>query len=308
MTTQKHRLITRSDFDGLVCAVLLKEIGAIDELSFVHPKDMQDGKIAVTERDIITNLPFVPGCFMAFDHHVSETQRVSELYPNYVNNPKAPSAARVVYDYYGGQKRFVNIPSELLAAVDKADSARYSLDEILYPSGWVLLSFLMDSRTGLGRFRDFTISNYQLMMNMVDFCRNHPVEEILAMPDVKERVNLYFEHLAKATEQIKRCAAEDGELLILDFSQEAIIYAANRFLVYALYPKAKASIHVMHNNTKDRIVYAVGKSIFNRSLKQSIGLLMLELGGGGHDGAGTCQIDYVNSEATLSYIKSRLRD
>ncbi|MDI9408295.1 MAG: exopolyphosphatase [Candidatus Pacebacteria bacterium] len=308
MSSNKHRLITRSDFDGLVCAVLLKEIGAIDEVTFVHPKDMQDGKIKVTENDILSNLPFVPSCFMAFDHHVSETERIVGDYPNYINNPDAPSAARVVYNYYGGPARFLNISDELMAAVDKADSANYTLEDILYPSDWVLLSFLLDSRTGLGRFREFKISNYQLMMNMVDYFRDHAVAEILSLPDVKERVDLYNEHTSKATEQIKRCAKLEGDIVELDFKNEPIIYAANRFLVYALFPTAAVSIHSVHNNTKDRIVFAVGKSILNRRLKQSIGRLMLELGGGGHDGAGTCQIDFADAETTLSYIKTRLRD
>ena len=307
MSSDKHRLITRSDFDGLVCAVLLKEIGAIDAIMFVHPKDMQDGKIAVTDNDILSNLPYVQNCFMAFDHHISETGRIGEIYPNYVNKPDSPSAARVVYNYYGGAKRFPNISKELMEAVDQADSAGYSLDDVLAPKNWVLLNFIMDSRTGLGRFRDFTISNYQLMMNMVDYFRNHSVEEILELPDVKERVSLFAEHSAKAREQIQRCAKLDGEILLLDFSDEPVIYAASRFLVYALYPTATVSIHSMHNNAKDKMVFAVGKSIFNRSLKQSIGMLMLELGGGGHDGAGTCQIDYADAETTLSYIKSRLR-
>ena len=304
--SQQYRLITRSDFDGLVSAVLLKELGMIKEIMFVHPKDMQDGKIVVTDQDIITNLPYVDDCHLCFDHHESETQRVAAA-ENYIIDAKAPSAARVVYDHYGGAEAFPHISPDLITAVDKSDSANYSLEDILNPINWVLLSFIMDSRTGLGRFRNFRISNYQLMMNLIDYCRNMTVGEIIALPDVQERVALYNEHQKLAREQIARCAKLDGKIIQLDFSNEPVIYAANRFLGYALFPDAQVSIHLVHNNTKDKMVYAVGKSIINRSLSISIGNLMLELGGGGHDGAGTCQIDYANADTALSYIISRLK-
>ena len=185
----QYRLVTRSDFDGLVCGVLLKEMNLIDEIVFVHPKDMQDGKIAISERDITTNLPYVAGCYLAFDHHSSEVERAHGSIPaNYVIDPAARSAARVVYRYFGGQEGFPRVGDDIMVAVDKADSAQFSIDEILSPDGWALLNFLMDSRTGLGRFRKFRISNYELMMQLINYCRNHTVEEILALPDVRERV------------------------------------------------------------------------------------------------------------------------
>src|SRR6185436_18521390 len=191
MSTDKYRLVTRSDFDGLVCAVLLKELDLVEDIKFVHPKDMQDGKVPISDRDITTNLPYVPGVHLAFDHHQSEVSRVGKQ-ENHIIDPDAPSAARVVYDHYGGKERFPTISDELMEAVDQADSAEYSEEEILNPKGWVLLNFLMDARTGLGRFRDFRISNYQLMMQLIDACRHHTVEEILELPDVRERVDMYF--------------------------------------------------------------------------------------------------------------------
>src|ERR1700719_2491685 len=169
-TTEQCRLVTRSDFDGLVCAALLKELGILDEIKFVHPKDMPDGLVEVTDRDITTNLPYVPGVRLAFDHHESENLRLAETAENHIMIPDALSAARVVYDYFGGAERFSRVTEPLMEAVDKADSARCSLDEIKSPTGWILLSFLMDPRTGLGRFRDFRISNYQLMMKLIDAC------------------------------------------------------------------------------------------------------------------------------------------
>src|ERR671920_1916834 len=156
----------------------------------------QDGAVAVTERDILTNLPYTPGAHLVFDHHHSETLRNAGAPANHVIDADAPSAARVVYDFYGGAGAFPQVSEELMRAVDQADSAAYDLDDVLNPTGWTLLNFLMDSRTGLGRFRDFRISNYQLMMKLIDYCRDHSVEEVLALPDVKARVELYEAHKA----------------------------------------------------------------------------------------------------------------
>lgn len=301
---EKYRLVTRSDFDGLVCAVLLKHLDLIDEIKFVHPKDMQDGKIEITSNDITTNLPFVFGVHLAFDHHLSETLRNIGGHPNHVIFPDAPSAARVVYEYFGGAKTFPPAWQEMMEAVDKSDSAQFSEDEILHPQGWVLLNFLMDSRTGLGRFRDFRISNYQLMMDLIDYCKNHDINDIMLLPDVQERVSLYFEQTDRFRAQINRCATVYQNLVVLDLRPEEIIFAGNRFMIYALYPQCNISIHVLWGLKAQNTVFAVGKSILNRTSKTNIGALMLEYGGGGHPNAGTCQIDNDRAPAVLTDLIS----
>ncbi|MGR0186449.1 exopolyphosphatase [Azospirillum aestuarii] len=302
----KYRLVTRSDFDGLVCAVLLKELGILDEIKFVHPKDMQDGKVEISDRDITTNLPYVPGVHLAFDHHLSETIRVGKR-DNHIIEADAPSAARVVYNYYGGKERFPTISDEMMAAVDQADSAQYGIEDILKPQGWTLLNFIMDARTGLGRFRDFRISNYQLMMELIDYCRSHGIDEILALPDVKERVDLYTEHEAKFSDQLARCSTIRGNVVIIDLRREETIFAGNRFMIYAMYPESNVSIHVLWGLKQQNTVLACGKSIINRSSKTNIGPLMLEYGGGGHEAAGTCQVDNDKAEAVLEEIVGRMR-
>ncbi|MCR6630306.1 MAG: exopolyphosphatase [Magnetospirillum sp.] len=302
----KYRLVTRSDFDGLVCAVLLKELGILDEIKFVHPKDMQDGKVEISDRDITTNLPYVPGVHLAFDHHLSETIRVGKR-DNHIIEADAPSAARVVYNYYGGKERFPTISDAMMAAVDQADSAQYGIEDILKPQGWTLLNFIMDARTGLGRFRDFRISNYQLMMELIDYCRNHGIDEILALPDVKERVDLYTEHEAKFSDQLARCSTIRGNVVVIDLRREETIYAGNRFMIYAMYPESNVSIHVLWGLKQQNTVLACGKSIINRSSKTNIGPLMLEYGGGGHEAAGTCQVDNDKAEAVLEEIVGRMR-
>lgn len=301
-TPTKFRLVTRSDFDGLVCAVLLRELDLIDEIKFVHPKDMQDGKIAIDARDITTNLPYVASAHLAFDHHLSETVRNQGERPNHIIQADAPSAARVVYNYYGGQKTFPQISQDMMVAVDKADAAQFTREEVLNPRDWVLLNFLMDARTGLGRFREFRVSNYQLMMDLITYCKSHTIQEIMELPDVKERIDVYFEHEALALEQINRCTRVYGNLAVLDLRHESTIFAANRFMIYAMYPETNISIHVLWGLQQQNTVFATGKSILNRTSRTNVGELMLQYGGGGHLNAGTCQVANDQAETVLQAL------
>lgn len=303
-----HRLVTRSDFDGLACAMMFKELGMIDEIKFVHPKDVQDGKIDLYSTDITTNLPYDPRVGMAFDHHESEEERLkaTQTGGKLIIDPEARSAARVVYNYYGGAKTFPRISEDLMSAVDKGDSADFTRDEILHPTGWVLLHYLMDARTGLGRFHDFRISNYQLMMELIDYCLSHSIEEILELPDVKERTTLYFEQQELFQAQLRRIARVEGKVVILDLRNEDVIYAGNRFMIYAMYPEAEISVHVAWGFRKQNTAVMIGKSIINKNSKVDIGMLCLQYGGGGHHNAGTCQLDNDTVDAQLPGIIAAL--
>lgn len=304
---KRYRLITRSDMDGLVCGILLKDLDLIDDITFAHPKDMQDGLIEVGPDDITTNLPYVEGVYMAFDHHASEVERVGGQKNNHIIDGAAPSAARVVYDYFGGKNRFPKIPEEMMKAVDKADSAAFFKEDILDPKGWELLSFIMDARTGLGRFRDFNISNYQLMMQLIDYCRTHDdIKDILNLPDVRERVDLYKEHQIKFKQQVERCAKVHKNLILLDLRNEETIFAGNRFMIYALFPQCNISCHVMWGKNRQNTVMAIGKSILNKTSKTHVGKLCLEYNGGGHEAAGTCQIDNLKADETLDALIKRI--
>ena len=301
MAEKKFRLVTRSDMDGLVCAVILKEVGIIDEITFVHPKDMQDGTIEITENDIITNLPYVAKAHLVFDHHESEAMRNGKA-DNYFIDASAPSAARIVYNYYGGAEKLPQVSVDMMEAVDKADAAQFTIGDILNPQGWELLSFLMDSRTGLGRFREFTVSNYQLMMDLIDYCIDHDINDIMKLPDVVERVELFNKYSDDFIEQLQRCTTLHDNLVILDLRDEEIIYPGNRFTIYALFPDTNISIHVLWGFKQQNTVFATGKSIVNRSSKTNIGELMYKYGGGGHNAAGTCQIDNDKAEDTLKEL------
>ena len=297
-----RRLVTRSDFDGLVCAALMKELGMLEDILFVHPKDVQDGKVELSASDVTTNLPYRPEVGMSFDHHSSEDARVTEQADNRVAISSADSAARVVYEYFGGAQRFKRVSADMMEAVDKADAAKFKESEILDPKGWILLSFLMDPRTGLGRFRDFRVSNYELMLQLIDLCLERGVDEILAYPDVAERVELYREHAEAASEQIRRCSTVHGQVVVLDLREEELIHPTNRFMIYALHPQCTVSVHVLWGLRKQNTVLAVGRSIIDRSSTFDIGRLMLANGGGGHEAAGTCQIDNDRAEAVLGEV------
>ena len=309
MTAPLFRLVTRSDFDGLVCAVLFKELGMIGNIAFVHPKDVQDGRVQLDKNDITTNLPYSPYVHLCFDHHHSETVRKSpSARLNHIINAEAPSAARVVYDYYGGKERFTNISDEMMVAVDKADAAQFSRDEIVDPKDWVLLNFIMDPRTGLGRFRNFRISNYDLMMQLIEQCRTQTIEEILASPDVQERMTLYFEHKEKAEAQLRECTQVHGNVLVLDLRDADPIWCTNRFMLYALFPDCNVSMHVMWGVHRQNTVFAVGKSIINRSSSVNIGDLMLSYEGGGHKNAGTCQVANEKAPEVMQELIQKLQD
>jgi nanoRNase/pAp phosphatase (c-di-AMP/oligoRNAs hydrolase) len=295
------RLLTRSDFDGLACAALLKELGVIDSWKFVHPKDLQDGLVEVGPEDVLANVPYVPGAALWFDHHTSETERLgSDLVFEGESRP-ADSAARVIYEYYGGVKRLPHF-EEMVKAVDKVDAAKLSVDEILNPAGWVLLGFIMDPRTGLGRFRDFRISNYQLMEKLISEVARENIDEVLADADVKERVELYFEQDRLFREMVAAHTRTDANVIITDLRDVDPIYTGNRFLIYSLYPEQNISLWVVDGRNKQNCPIAVGHSVINRSSKTDVGALMLRYGGGGHPQVGTCQVLYDEADRAIAEI------
>lgn len=304
---KKYRLVTRADFDGVVAGGLMIEMGLIDDVVFAEPKEMQDGLVKITSNDITTNLPYVEGVHLCFDHHVSETERVGDR-DNHIIDPNAPSAARVVYNHFGGKEAFPSIPDELMDAVDKADSAQYSEEDILAPEPWTLLNYILDPRTGLSRYEHFEISHEQLMKDMMVYVRHHPVDEILTIPDVEERTHLYLEHEEKFELQLRDCSTVHGRTVVVDLRNEEQIFAGNRFTIYAIYPACNVSIQLTKTPDGAKTIMAVGKSILDRSNTANIGSIMLEYGGGGHANAGTCQIESDRAEEVLQQLIQRLND
>ena len=295
------RLVTRSDFDGLICGMLLKEADIIDSWTFVHPKDLQDGLFQPTENDVLANVPYVKGCGMWFDHHTSENDRLGWNQDVKGESRLAPSAARIIYEYYGGESKFPNY-KEMIEAVDKVDSGQLSREEILNPSGWILLGFISDPRTGLGRFREFRISNYQLMEELINLFRNMKIEEILDLPDVKERVDMYFDQTEKFKSMVEKHTAIKNNVIITDLRDVDTIYTGNRFMIYSLYPEQNVSMWIVDGKQKQNVSIAVGYSILNRTCTADIGKLMLKHGGGGHKMVGTCQVPYDSANEVINEI------
>lgn len=282
------RLVTRSDFDGLACGVLLKEAGVIDHWKFAHPKDLQDGLVVVTEDDCLANVPFVEGCGLWFDHHSSEFERL-QLNGKYKGESRmSPSCARIIYDYYGGNSKFSHF-NDMMEAVDKVDSGNLTIDEVQNPKGWILIGFLMDPRTGLGRWRNFTISNYQLMEKLIDACHSLNTEEILNLSDVKERIEVYFEQNEKFKDMLSKYTRTEKDVIITDLRGVDPIYTGNRFLIYSMFPQQNISAWIVNGKGGVGCSVAVGYSILNRSSHIDVGSLMLKYGGGGHKAVGTCQ-------------------
>ena len=300
------RLLTRSDFDGLACGALLKELGVIDSWKFIHPKDMQDGVVEVTENDVIANVPYVKGCKMWFDHHSSENERLEANMEFEGESRLADSAARVIYEYYGGKDRLPHFET-MVKAVDKVDSGKLDREEILNPKGWVLLGFIMDPRTGLGRFRNFRISNYELMENLIEACAKQSIDEILENPDIKERVKLYFEQDALFKKMVTAQTRLDGNVIITDLRGVEPIYTGNRFLVYSLFPDQNVSAWIVDGRGKQNCPIAVGHSVLNRTCKTDVGALMLKYGGGGHFQVGTCQVPYEDADRVIGEIVASMK-
>lgn len=300
------RLVTRSDFDGLVCGALLLEAGIIDSWKFAHPKDLQDGLVPVNSNDVLVNVPFVEGCGLWFDHHSSEHERLA-LEGKYKGESRlTPSCARIVYEYYGGKDKFPNF-DDIMTAVDKVDSGNLTSDEILHPTGWILIGFLMDPRTGLGRWREFTVPNYALMEKLMVACQTKSIDEILAMPDVIERIEVYNEQTTKFIDMVQSHTVTDGNLIISDLRGVDPIYTGNRFLIYCLYPNQNISAWIVSGRGGFGCSAAVGYSILNKTSKVNVGSLMLKYGGGGHEKVGTCQFTNDNMATELPKMLDELK-
>jgi nanoRNase/pAp phosphatase (c-di-AMP/oligoRNAs hydrolase) len=312
------RLVTRPDFDGLACAVLLEELGIIDDYLFMHPKDIQDGKVSLSKNDVLANVPYSPGCGMWFDHHSTELERLqlnkkagygslTRAYRGFAR--LSPSCARVIYDYYNGPKELKKFDnSGLMWAIDKFDPADLSQKDILEPEKWILLAFIIDVRTGLGRYKNFRIDHLELLQDTIKYCRSMPIEDIIEVPDIVERTKLYFEHQEQYKKVIKNHSRTEKNVIVIDYRDQSETIVGNRFIEYALYPDQNVSVKAFWGLNKQNVVLSVGHSIVNKSSKKDVGSLMLKYGGGGHFKVGTCQIVTNEADKVIKDIINKLQD
>jgi hypothetical protein len=297
------RLLTRSDFDGSVCAAILEDLGIVDEILYIHPKDLQDRKINVTENDVIANVPYVEGCGLWFDHHSSEHGRLRPDGKFKGSSELAPSAAEVIYNYYNKNEDYADKLKKferLIGVVGVADSAAFSEADIINPQGWTMLAFIADPRTGLGYKHNFRISNFDLMKRLPKLLRTKAVEEILALPDFQERIQLYHEENQKFKQLVNKLAQVNGDAILIDFRGIDEIPIGNRFMEYILFPQQNISIRIADGRNKEFAMISVGHSIINKTSTVDVGTLTLKYGGGGHKKVGTCQVDYEDVDRVVA--------
>ena len=306
MSKKRFRLVTKCDVDGFACGLLLKEMDLIDRIAFAHPKEIESGTVDITADDITAGLPYKETAHLAFDHYPG-TSATRGNTGNLVVDQQMPSTSRVIYHYYG-REHFLRISHDMLDAVDKGFSGRIGIDEILYPTGWMLLNHLIDHRTGLERFQQFSVSTPELIMKLLDYCRDHTIWEILSLPEVEERLHLYFSCVEQDKAQILRCASVHYNLVVTDMRKERVIYPGNRFMIYALFPECNVSLQVIADLAgNNKTIFVVGKSILDRSYSRGIGKILEQYGGGGHANAGTCQAGGDQADEVLAKLIDELK-
>ena len=291
------RLITRGDLDGLTCAVLLSEVEKIEEVDFAHPKDVQDGKAQVTKNDILANLPYDERAGLWFDHHISQADASWNDFAGAYD--VAPSAARVIANHYKSPK-FTRY-DELLEATDKVDAAELTRDEIVDPKGWILIGYTLDPRTGLSDFRTY-------FRHVMELAKSKSADDILNDPQVKERVAQLKSEEKAFMESLKANSKADGNVSVTDFRGQSNLPHGNRFLVYTLFPNQNVSVRIADGFDKKFVSIQVGHSILNRTCKTNVGELLMEYGGGGHFGAGTCQPSPEDADRVIGEIVKTLKE
>lgn len=289
------RLITRADYDGIVCGVILSANMEIDSYKFVEPKYMQDGEVDVFEDDIIANLPYHPNCAYWFDHHISN--QIETAFEG--DWELAPSAAGVIYKYFGGAKKMPRY-KELIADTDKIDSAQLTMEDVKNPEGNVLLSFTVFPKE----------EDYYYHLLLISWLREKPIKEIMELPEVKKRTDAVLEELRTAKEHITKHSRQDENVIVTDILKfKGRFHDGNRFLIYTLFPEANISMKIADFPEREGYMkVSVGKSIFVKTSNINVGELMAKYGGGGHKGAGSCRFPKSEADKNIPEILAALKE
>lgn len=287
------RILTRGDADGLASSVLLTLVEEVREIRFAHPKDVQDGKVEATEEDIVVNLPYVPGCGLWFDHHISEDHKLDDIGEFKGSFEMADSAARVIHDYYKSDK-FADYV-DMLEAIDRLDSARLTMEDVTSPQGWILLGLTLDPRSGLGpEFRKY-------FRWLVEYVKELPIAKVLQHPEVAKRCDRVLTEQEEFKKALEAHARLEGNVIVTDLRGQRDLPVGNRFLVYTMFPEGNVEVRIF-DGLQGTVVVAAGKSIFNRTCNVSCGELLGRYGGGGHAGAGTAQLAADKAEEQIQDI------
>jgi hypothetical protein len=294
------RLVTRGDLDGLTCAVLITSCEPVDEVVLIHPQDITDKRLGITGNDILANLPYHPGCGKWFDHHLltDSNERPPDVFDGRYG--LAPSAARVVYEYYLANHPEIERYGHLLAETDRLDSAQLNIDDVLDPKDYILLGYTLDPRTGLGSYQEY-------FSKLVNALKTKPIGEIMASADVKDRVARIREQDERFREITLRRSQLDKNVVLTDFREQNPIPVGNRFIIYTLFPQANISLRVHRGPSPEHVAAAVGHSIFNRTSRTNVGMLMSHYGGGGHTGAGTCLLPAAKADTLIAEMIATMK-
>ena len=292
------RILTRGDFDGLICSVLLNEAVSVNGVEFTEPGLLQNREVEVTKEDIVVNLPFHPNCGMWFDHHISERRHSPKPSDFKGRYDLSPSCARLVFDYYklsGWEEKY----GGLIDKTDIIDSGQVTLNDILRPQGWLRISYTIDPRTGFAQSRKY-------FMDLMEWISQEPLEDIMRRPEVSDRVREYFKMEKEFKESLLANSSMNGKVVVTDYRQVVGAPLGSRFLVYALFPSAVASVRVSRIEDREKVKINVGHSVINRSCSVDVGSMMAEYGGGGHVGAGSCNVYADGVDDAVSDIVDRL--
>jgi hypothetical protein len=307
------RVVTRADFDGLVCAAIITAMEEIDSFLFVEPKFMQDGKVEVRPGDIIANLPYHPNCSLWFDHHITNKAPgfgQDSILPGKGAFRLAPSAARVVYEYYaaveGEWKRdalkLLNSDrfKYLLQETDRVDAALLTPEDVLHPQGYVLISMTIDG---------VRPQDEPYWLRLIELLRDVPVEEILKDPDVDQRCQEVLDSQKRLKKILLQRATLKGNVIFVDLRGIKDLPEGNRFLIYTLFPKGNISLKITNDSQRPKTTaISVGYNIFNTTSKVNVGALLEKFGGGGHRVVGSCRVPNGEAEKAIAQILEAIRE
>lgn len=284
------RIVTRPDFDGIVCAVLLFEAENIDQdIFWTEPNEVQKKKISVSPDDIMANLPYMPGCGMWFDHHVSNQPDLDFKGAFEI----APSAAGVIYTYYRDRGRLDSRFDELVKNTDVIDSASLNMDQVRCPEKYpyILLSMTI---------KNHEYSDTAYWNRLVNLLRSNDIDSVIGDPEVQKRCAAVIEENHVYEKHLMTYTKIENRISITDFRSLEDVPDGNRFLSYSLFPETIASVKIRYSRPdKKHVQISIGHSIFNRQCRVNVGKLLAEYGGGGHAGAGGCTLDADSAQENI---------
>lgn len=277
------RLITRADLDGVTCAVLITTMEPVEQVVFVNPQDIEDGTAIINPGDIIANLPWHRNSTLWFHNHKDKIVPEKDVGQVKGKRGIAPSTARLVWEYYDSPRlqRF----TELLEETDRIDSADLTVEDVLYPTGWVLLGYTLDPFMGLSAFHGYANEIIAALK------QGSNIDQILEIPEVSGRIKRYNSDVKEFKKELPGATHMEGNVIVTDTREVGILPLGNRFIAFTLFPEGNVQIEISLHKLDTEIRVRLGKSIFDRTCSVHLGRLAAEYDGGGLDGSAGLSLD-----------------